>query len=67
MTSRPADAIKRMLAAFEAEGRPIVGARLMADGSIELLTADAVRPLASPAVVTSSWVDLTGEAEAGRA
>lgn len=60
-------AIQRAIKALEAEHKTVVGARLMVDGSIELLTAEAVRPLASPAAVTGSWVDLTGEAEAGRA
>lgn len=67
MSDRRRAAIERTLAAFEAKGHPIVGARLMDDGSIELLTAEAVRPLASPQAVAGSWVDLTGEAEAGRA
>ena len=59
-------AIERTIAAFEKKGLSIAGARLNADGSIDLLTPEAVTPLPSPQP-TDSWVDLAGEPEAGRA
>lgn len=58
-------AIKRTIAALEAAGLSVRGARLLVDGSVELLTGEPVEP--PPAALGGSWVDLAGEAEAGRA
>jgi hypothetical protein len=53
------------MAAFDASGRPVLSARVRADGSVDLLTVEPEDE--HPANDDASWVDLAGETDSQRA